>query len=144
MIPFHSGLIVLSALHTLTHTPGGLGLAPNRDPGLVQGNRFHLLQLPSGSDCCCFLGTQAEVTALDIDLLDLGCHLEKLLLGLFMYGNSCVNFRRGVGDSLIIGREAQGYSSLNIVRLSGFLRMSGGIGDRESLQIFRSFLPDEK
>jgi len=126
MIPFHSGLIVLSALHTLTHTHSRRtrpGWAPNRDPGLVQGNRVHLLQLPSGSDGCCFLCTQAEVTALDIDLLDLGCHLEKLLLGLFMYGNSRVNFRQGVGDSLIIGREAQGYSSLNLVRFSGFLRV---------------------
>lgn len=61
------------------------------------------------------------MTALDIDLLDLGCHLQKLLLGLFCMGIavSILDGCRGLFNYRLI--EAQGYSSLNLVCLSGFL-----------------------
>lgn len=73
------------------------------------------------------------MTALDIDLLDLGYHLQKLLLGLFCFGIA-VSILDGCQGLFIIGREAQGYSSLNLVCLSGF--PSGRIGDRETLPFF--------
>ncbi len=87
MIPLRSGLIVLSALHTLTVPvesawPDSKPLRRPRSRArasstFTAAQRLRLLL---------FFGTWAEVTALDIDLLDLGYHLQKLLLGLFCFG----------------------------------------------------------
>lgn len=123
MIPFQSGLIVLSALHTLTHTlpvesawpgskPRSRTRAREQSSSFAAAQWLRLLLFfrhPSRGDGSGYRFTRS------------GMPFGEAPLGLFLYGNSCVNFRRGVGNSLIIGREAQGYSTLNLVRLSGFL-----------------------
>ncbi len=97
IIPFHSGPIVLLALHTLTvPVESGLAGLQTAAAAVIPGScEFNFRSCPAAQTAAVF-GTRAEVTALDIDLLDLGCHLQKLLLGLFCMGIA-VNFRRVSG-----------------------------------------------
>lgn len=77
------------------------------------------------------------MTALDIDLLDLTCHLQKLLLGLFCMGIA-VSILDGCRGLFNYKQRGSGILQFKFSPPFRFpAHMSGRIGDRESLQIFR-------